>query len=166
VKPLLALLSLLALPVMAAEPTIYGRYENIKLPEIGETLKAKMDTGAYTASLSAKDIELFTRDGNEWVRFRLATEDASNKVYEHEVSRISKIKDRADEDEEEEAPALSHRPVIDLELCLGDEKRTVEVNLVDRSNFRYPLLVGSKALKKFKAAVNPAKKFTAGTPSC
>ncbi len=165
-KPLLALLSLLALPVMAAEPTIYGRYENIKLPEIGETLKAKMDTGAYTASLSAKDIELFTRDGNEWVRFRLATEDASNKVYEHEVSRISKIKDRADEDEEEEAPALSHRPVIDLELCLGDEKRTVEVNLVDRSNFRYPLLVGSKALKKFKAAVNPAKKFTAGTPSC
>ncbi|WP_194788324.1 ATP-dependent zinc protease [Pseudomonas sp. UFMG81] len=165
-KPLLALLSLLALPVMAAEPTIYGRYENIKLPEIGETLKAKMDTGAYTASLSAKDIELFTRDGNEWVRFRLATEDASNKVYEHEVSRISKIKNRADEDEEEEAPALSHRPVIDLELCLGDVKRTVEVNLVDRSNFRYPLLVGSKALKKFKAAVNPAKKFTAGTPSC
>lgn len=35
VKPLLALLSLLALPVMAAEPTIYGRYENITLPEPG-----------------------------------------------------------------------------------------------------------------------------------
>ena len=39
-KSLLALLSLFALPVMAAEPTIYGRYENIALPEIGETLKA------------------------------------------------------------------------------------------------------------------------------
>ena len=61
------MLSLLALPVMAAEPTIYGRYENIALPELGETLKAKMDTGAFTASLSAKDIELFTRDGDEWV---------------------------------------------------------------------------------------------------
>jgi hypothetical protein len=83
VKPLLALLSLLALPVMAAEPTLYGRYENIALPELGETLKAKMDTGAYTASLSAKDIELFTRDGEEWVRFRLATKDADGKVYEH-----------------------------------------------------------------------------------
>jgi len=166
VKSLLALLSLLALPVMAAEPTIYGRYENIKLPEIGQTLKAKMDTGAWTASLSAKDIEMFTRDGNEWVRFRLATEGAGDKLYEHEVSRISKIKNRAEEDDEEESPALSHRPVIDLEMCLGDVKRTVEVNLVDRSNFRYPLLIGSKALRKFKAAVDPREKFTAGNPGC
>ncbi len=57
---------------MAAEPTLYGRYEYIALPEIGgEVLKAKMDTGALTASLSAKDIETFTRDGEDWVRFRL-----------------------------------------------------------------------------------------------
>lgn len=165
-KSLLALLSILALPVMAAEPTLYGRYENIALPELGETLKAKMDTGAYTASLSAKDIELFTRDGNEWVRFRLATKNADGKVYEHELSRISKIKNRVDEDEEGDFPEVSKRPVIDLELCLGDVKRTVEVNLADRSHFNYPLLIGSKALKEFKAAVNPAKKFTAGKPDC
>ncbi|WP_460417344.1 retropepsin-like aspartic peptidase RloA2 [Pseudomonas sp. microsymbiont 2] len=165
-KPLLALLSLLALPVMAAEPTLYGRYENIALPEIGETLKAKMDTGAYTASLSAKDIELFSRDGEDWVRFRLATKDADGKVYEHKLARISKIKNRADEEDEGDVPELSRRPVVDLELCLGDVKRTVEVNLVDRSSFNYPLLVGAKALREFKAAVNPAKKFTAGKPDC
>ena len=165
-KPLLALLSLVALPVLAAEPTLYGRYENIGLPEIGETLKAKMDTGAYTASLSAKDIEQFTRDGEDWVRFRLATKDADGKVYEHKLARISKIKNRADEEDEGDAPELSRRPVVDLELCLGDVKRTVEVNLVDRSSFNYPLLVGAKALREFKAAVNPAKKFTAGKPDC
>ncbi|AMK33342.1 retropepsin-like aspartic peptidase RloA2 [Pseudomonas mosselii] len=165
-KPLLALLSLLALPAMAAEPTLYGRYENIALPEIGETLKAKMDTGAYTASLSAKDIEQFTRDGEDWVRFRLATKDANGKVYEHKLARISKIKNRADEEDEGDVPELSRRPVVDLELCLGDVKRTVEVNLVDRSSFNYPLLVGAKALREFKAAVNPAKKFTAGKPDC
>lgn len=165
-KPLLALLSLLALPAMAAEPTLFGRYENIALPEIGETLKAKMDTGAYTASLSAKDIEQFTRDGEDWVRFRLATKDANGKVYEHKLARISKIKNRADEEDEGDVPELSRRPVVDLELCLGDVKRTVEVNLVDRSSFNYPLLVGAKALREFKAAVNPAKKFTAGKPDC
>ncbi|MBK5000779.1 ATP-dependent zinc protease [Pseudomonas sp. S31] len=165
-KPLLSLLSLLALPVMAAEPTLYGRYENIGLPEIDQTLKAKMDTGAYTASLSAKDIELFSRDGEEWVRFRLATKDADGKVYEHKLSRISKIKNRVDEEDEGDAPELSKRPVVDLELCLGDVKRTVEVNLVDRSHFNYPLLIGAKALREFKAAVNPAKRFTAGEPDC
>ncbi|MBA1201647.1 ATP-dependent zinc protease [Pseudomonas capeferrum] len=165
-KPLLALLSLLAMPVMAADPTLYGRYEYIGLPEIGETFKAKMDTGALTASLSAKDIERFTRDGEEWVRFRLATQGAGDKVYEHKVARISKIKNRADEDDDGEGAEMAKRPVVDLELCLGDEKRTVEVNLTDRSSFNYPLLIGAKALREFKAAVNPAKRYTAGKPGC
>ena len=167
-KSILALLSLLALPVMAAEPTLYGRYEYIQLPEIGgEVLKAKMDTGALTASLSAKDIETFTRDGEEWVRFRLATKDASNKVYEHKVARISKIKTRAEEDEDDqEVVAPTKRPVVDLELCLGNVKRTVEVNLTDRSSFNYPLLIGAKALREFGAAVNPARRFTADKPEC
>jgi len=165
-KSVLALLSVLALPVMAAEPTLYGRYEYIKLPEIGETLKAKMDTGAYTASLSAKNIQTFTRDGDEWVRFQLATEGADSKVYEHKVSRISKIKNRADEDEDKDEVSVAKRPVVDLDLCLGNVKRTVEVNLTDRSNFNYPLLIGAKALREFGAAVNPARRYTADKPSC
>ncbi|NBA96378.1 ATP-dependent zinc protease [Pseudomonas sp. R5(2019)] len=165
-KALLALLAVLALPVMAAEPTLYGRYEYIGLPEIGETLKAKMDTGALTASLSAKDIERFTRDGDDWVRFRLATKDADGKVYEHKIARISKIKSRADEDEDGEGAEVAKRPVVDLELCLGGVKRTVEVNLTDRSSFNYPLLIGAKALREFGAAVNPARRFTAGKPEC
>jgi hypothetical protein len=165
VKLILALLSVLALPVMAAEPTLYGRYEYIGVPEIGEVLKAKMDTGALTASLSAKDIELFKRDGEDWVRFRLATKDATDKVYEHKVARISRIKSRLDGDEEEPADPAK-RPVVDLELCLGNAKRTVEVNLVDRSHFNYPLLIGAKALREFGAAVNPARRYTADKPDC
>lgn len=163
----LALLSLLALPALAAEPSLYGRYERIGLPEFQQTLKAKMDTGAYTASLSARDIELFERDGQAWVRFRLAAKDADDKVYEHRLARISKIKNRADEgDEELSAAEVSKRPVIDLQLCLGDQLRIVEVNLADRSNFNYPLLIGAKALREFAAAIDPAKRFTAGQPHC
>ena len=165
-KSVFVLLSVLALPVMAAEPTLYGRYEYIKLPEIGETLQAKMDTGALTASLSAKNIETFTRDGEPWVRFQLATKGASDKVYEHKVARISKIKNRADEDDDKEEPASAKRPVVDLEMCLGSVKRTVEVNLTDRSSFNYPLLIGAKALREFNAAIDPAKRFTAGKPAC
>ena len=165
-KSVFVLLSVLALPVMAAEPTLYGRYEYIKLPEIGETLQAKMDTGALTASLSAKNIETFTRDGEPWVRFQLATKGASDKVYEHKVARISKIKNRADEDDDKQEPASAKRPVVDLEMCLGSVKRTVEVNLTDRSSFNYPLLIGAKALREFGAAVNPARRYTADKPEC
>ena len=165
-KSVFVLLSVLALPVMAAEPTLYGRYEYIKLPEIGETLQAKMDTGALTASLSAKNIETFTRDGEPRVRFQLATKGASDKVYEHKVARISKIKNRADEDDDKEEPASAKRPVVDLEMRLGSVKRTVEVNLTDRSSFNYPLLIGAKALREFGAAVNPARRYTADKPDC
>ncbi len=165
-KSLLALLSLLALPVMAAEPTLYGRYEYIQVSEFGDTFKAKMDTGALTASLSAKDIQMFKRDGEDWVRFRLATKDADSKVYEHKIARISRIKSRSEGDEDDEQADPTQRPVVDLELCLGNQKRTVEVNLVDRSHFNYPLLIGAKALREFGAAVNPARRYTADKPEC
>jgi hypothetical protein len=169
-KSVIALLALVALPALAAqEPTLYGRYEYVRLPEVGQTFKAKMDTGALTASLSAKDIERFQRDGEDWVRFRLATKNADDTLFEHRLSRISKIKNRADElGEEDEAPSaeLSKRPVVDMEMCLGGVKRTVEVNLTDRSSFNYPLLIGAKALREFKAAIYPARKFTAGQPQC
>ncbi|WP_395610247.1 ATP-dependent zinc protease [Pseudomonas sp. B22129] len=165
-KLLFASLALFALPAMAAEPTLYGRYEYIQLPEIGQTFKAKMDTGALTASLSARDIETFKRDGDDWVRFRIGGKDASDKVFEHKVSRISKIKSRADEDDDKDEATVAKRPVIDLEMCLGDVKRTVEVNLTDRSSFNYPLLIGAKALREFGAAVNPARRYTADKPDC
>lgn len=115
-KRFLALLTLVALPAFAAEdPELYGRYEYIRLPEIGQTLKAKMDTGALTASLSAKDIERFKRDGDDWVRFRLATKDADDTVYEHRLARISKIKTRSeeagdDEDDEREKGRSDQAP--------------------------------------------------------
>jgi hypothetical protein len=44
--------------------------------------------------------------------------------------------------------------------------RIIEVNLTDRSSFNYPLLIGAKALREFDAAVNPARRFTAGQPKC
>ncbi|WP_447744914.1 retropepsin-like aspartic peptidase RloA2 [Pseudomonas nicosulfuronedens] len=173
-KRALALLSMTALVLpglaLAAETKIYGRYEWVSLPELDQTLQAKMDTGAYTSSLSAKDIQIFQRDGEDWVRFKLATKDGGDSVYEHKLSRISKIKNRSEtggEDEEEEAsPGLSQRPVIELPVCLGGDQRTIEVNLTDRSHFNYPFLMGTKGLRKFHVAVDPGERFVAGKPDC
>lgn len=161
-------LSCLALPALAAEPTLYGRYEYVSLPQLQQTLQAKMDTGAYTASLSARNIEPFSRNGEDWVRFSLAAKGAADTRYELPLARMSKIKNRADEnaDEDPGAADVSKRPVVDLQVCLGGVQRSIEVNLTDRSGFNYPVLIGAKALREFNAAVNPAKRFTAGKPSC
>jgi hypothetical protein len=168
VKPVLVLLALLALPVMAmaAEPKLYGRYEYIKLPEMGETLKAKMDTGALTASLSVKNIQLFERDGEQWVSFQLANDKVGGKVYEHQVARTTQLKVHAEEDDAGEVAAAAERPVIELDMCLGDVKQPIEVSLDDKSHYSYPLLIGVKAMRDFNAAINPVRLFTAGQPDC
>lgn len=172
---LLLLLSALTLPAVAAEPSLFGRYEQIKIEDLGKTLKAKMDTGAMTASLSARDIERFERDGEDWVRFRLAVEGADDTLYEHRVARIAEIKTRSEESaaanpdddtDAERGPDVAERPVVEMQLCIGDQLRETEVNLTDRSHFRYPLLIGATAIRDLEAAIDPSQKYTAGRPTC
>lgn len=82
------------------------------------------------------------------------------------LARISKIKRRAGDFDPEEEKTYTARPVIELDLCMGKVKRTIEVNLTDRTAFQYPLLIGSDALTRFGALVDPSRTFIAGKPGC
>lgn len=167
-KPLVLLLSLL-MPCglsLAAEKVVYGLNEYAQLPELGSVIAAKLDTGAKTASLSARNIKRFKREGETWVRFNLGTDEDGAAPIEKPLARISKIKRRAGDFDPEEGKTYTARPVIELDVCLGDTLRTIEVNLTDRSAFQYPLLIGSEALKRFGALVDPSLKYAAGKPGC
>ena len=43
----------------------------------GVAVKMKLDTGALTSSLDARDLRHFKRDGKSWVRFTLQVTDAN-----------------------------------------------------------------------------------------
>jgi hypothetical protein len=163
-----ALLCLLFLPALglAAGKTVYGLNEYARLADIDLEVAAKLDTGAKTASLSARDIKHFKRNGESWVRFYLAIDDRHAHPIERPLARVSKIKRRADDLDPDEEQKYSARPVISLNVCMGETLRTVEVNLTDRSAFQYPLLIGSEALKHFDALVDPSLKYAAGKPGC
>lgn len=150
----------------AAEKTVYGLNEYVSLADLDLQVAAKLDTGAKTASLSARDIKRFKRDGETWVRFYLAIDDAHSHPIERPLSRISKIKRRAGDFDPEEGKTYTARPVIELEVCMGKARRSIEVNLTDRSAFQYPLLIGSEALKRLDALVDPSLKYAAGKPAC
>ncbi|SDU05118.1 Uncharacterized conserved protein [Pseudomonas pohangensis] len=161
-------LFLTCLPAMlqASEKTVYGLNEYALVVDINIEVAAKLDTGAKTASLSARDIERFKRDGEPWVRFYLAIDDAHQHPIEKPLSRISKIKRRSGDVDPDESKSYTARPVIELDLCMGKTLQSIEVNLTDRSAFQYPLLIGSEALKKYSALVDPSLKFAAGKPDC
>ena len=100
------------------------------------------------------------------MRFYLAVDSAHAHPIERPLARISKIKRRAGDYDPEEEKTYTARPVIELDLCMGKAKRTIEVNLTDRTAFQYPLLIGSDALSRFGALVDPDLKYAAGKPGC
>ncbi|KAA0693953.1 ATP-dependent zinc protease [Halopseudomonas laoshanensis] len=152
---------------MANQPNVYGLSEKALLPELDLEVPAKLDTGAVTASLSAQNIKLFKRDGEDWVRFELAVEgEQEGKELELPVVRISQIKRRAADIPEGESKDYTSRPVIEMAVCMGGVKENIEVNLTDRTSFSYPLLIGSTALQQFDAMVDPSLEYSAGNPEC
>jgi len=153
----IALALLLCLLIVFAPPTqargSHGWVEFVELHLDGEPLrvKAKLDTGAKSSSLDATDITPFDRDGQHWVRFRPSRSGLDEApLVEQPVVRYVRIK--------RHSGPYDRRPVIRLPLCLGDELRTVEVNLTDRGRFIYPLLLGRKALAGL-AVVDPARTY-------
>lgn len=162
------LLGLFCLPGLCAatQRTVYGLNEYAALDGIDLEVAAKLDTGAKTASLSARDIKRFKRNGESWVRFYLAIDTAHAHPIERPLARVSKIKRRSADYDPEEGNSYTARPVITLDVCLGSVSRSIEVNLTDRSAFQYPLLIGADALKRFAALVDPSLKYAAGKPAC
>lgn len=136
--------------------TTVGIVETVRLNPGNMTLEAKIDTGADGTSLSAQHIENFGRDGKPWVRFVVPVGDARQEL-ELPLVRSVKIKRRND------APPLT-RPVVRLKICLGDKSIDADVNLTDRSRFRYPMLVGVNVLAG-RAVVDPQHKNLT-TPRC
>lgn len=143
-------------PVKKAQEnkTIFGHDEMVILPQLGNLeVHTKLDTGAKTASLSAQDLKIFTKNKEKWVRFQL---EAGKKYYEFPIKRMSRIKKRSGDMESSDDQTYTERPVIELEVCLGNHQKKLEVNLTDRSRFTYQFLIGKIGLSKLKAVVDPS----------
>jgi hypothetical protein len=131
--PLLSLAFLAS--AAAAAPTLGGWSEQVRIELVEQPLRAKLDTGAASSSLDARQIELVRgTDGMPQVRFTLELPGQAASMHERPLVRTTRIKRHSGPAEE--------RPVIELEVCLGGVVRTTQVNLVDRERFEMPMLLG------------------------
>ncbi|WP_407354473.1 ATP-dependent zinc protease [Luteimonas sp. R10] len=136
---------------------IFGWVEWVEIGASPIRLKAKLDTGATTSSLTADDIEIFRRDGKRHVRFTILDEDSDiEETIEARLVRHVRIR-RHD-------GSTQRRPVVRLGMCLGDIFREHEFTLVDRSSFLYPVLVGRNYMRGH-VLVDSGETFTR-RPSC
>lgn len=145
---------------------ILGWVEFVTL-ESGVIAKAKLDTGAKTSSIHAEDIEYFTRNGQQWVRFEfekpkrpakhgMPAVPRQKKVIEAPVKRMVKIKQHTVD--------FVQRPAVDLAMTIGDKTYVTEFTLTDRDAFIYPVLLGRRFLDT-AVIVDPSRIHVTGAPA-
>jgi hypothetical protein len=153
-------------PLAPAQPSaargpkkqVYGWIEDVLIDPV-HTLKlpAKLDTGADTTSLDARNIRRSRRNGEDYVRF-VVTEPVSGQSVELEKPFVRAVRIKAHGNDG------ARRVVVRMRICIGDRSRSVEVNLVDRAHYEFPLLLGRNALRDV-AVIDPNLRRTR-EPSC
>ncbi|MCL1048991.1 RimK/LysX family protein [Shewanella abyssi] len=120
---------------------ILGAEENVYVDEMKASFNTRIDTGAESSSVDARNIILFERDGDQWVRFDVLTHGAKQpaQTFESKVERFVRIKESDDK--------TDRRPVIHAHLEIGEYKAETDLNLSDRSHLEFPLLLGRKFMQ-------------------
>ncbi|WP_244147339.1 RimK/LysX family protein [Desulfonatronovibrio hydrogenovorans] len=118
---------------------IMGWVEKTRLLPDGPFLKAKLDTGARTSSMHARDIEPFEKDGQKMVRFTVDAQCA--RTGEKQVLQFEKPLKRNVLIRQHQRDPMP-RPVVVMDFCLGGTVHSAQFSLTDRSGFNYPVLLG------------------------
>lgn len=135
---------------------LLGAAEWVWLKPANKMLRARIDTGAATSSLSTTNIEKFERDGKNWVRFQLVEQGQPGLIIETRLRRTVKVRQASMKQSE-------RRYVVRLPLQLGEFMDEAEFTLADRVNMIYPILLGREFLRDV-AVVDVSKKYIQAKP--
>ncbi|MEE4538981.1 MAG: RimK/LysX family protein [Erythrobacter sp.] len=121
---------------------VVGWRELVQLPELGlRGIPAKIDTGARTSSLHGEVIDDFERDGERYVRFAVDfVESATRQICEAVHVDIRGITSSNGEKQ--------RRYVIKTPLKIGHKVFRAEISLADRSDMKFPMLIGRSSLRR------------------
>lgn len=121
---------------------VVGWRELVNLPQLGlKGVPAKIDTGARTSSLHATILERFERDGENFVRFAVDFDD----VYRRHVCEAIHVDWRGITSSNGET---QQRMIIKTPLQIGGIRFRAEISLADRSDMRFPMLIGRSSLRR------------------
>lgn len=129
---------------MTRVKTVIGRSDIIDLPEFGlKGIQAKIDTGAYTSAIHCSKIRTVKQDGEEFVTFHIPNshiKGTSKKIFRTNDFLIKNIKSSSGH--------IERRFVIKTKIVIFNKSINTEFSLTDRSQMKYPILLGRKLLSK------------------
>lgn len=146
--PLFCLLPLACCADNDNDAEVFGWIEPVILVDAGFQLEAKLDTGADSSSLGATHIRRVRVGEKRYVRYSVLNPETDEFLsIKSPYIRTARIRSHSG--------SSQRRRVVEMIICLGNQRRKVEVNLVDRNEFDYPMLLGRSALHGI-AIVDPS----------
>lgn len=133
---------------------VLGAVEYVDLPGLHLfNVQVRVDTGANNSSLHVDKIEYEERNGETWVSFDLP-EDVfpDRKASRRSAKLVDKRTVKTNNDAKEQ------RCLIEVSICIGKSHWTIPITLTDRSNMRYPMLLGRTAMAG-RAIVDPELEY-------
>ena len=134
---------------------LLGRRELLDFPAFGlHGIEAKVDTGAYTSALHCADVHLEARAGEASVLYaRLLDHNqvgSGNQLLSFSEFQLRDIRSSNGEAQE--------RYVIRAVVRLYGEDLETEFSLADRSEMKYPVLLGRNLLRQGRFVVDVARR--------
>lgn len=138
-----------------ASSTVIGWREWIALPQLELIqLRAKIDTGARTAALHAKDLNYQQIEGVDYVSFVLPFDDDRRvSLPVHGKRRVRNT-----------GGVPEVRTTVCTEMVLGDKRWPVVIALSNRDNMLNPIILGRTSVRGRKLTINPGRSFLQGMP--
>jgi len=141
----------------AERKIVVGSAETVRIYPGGIEFKARIDTGATTTSINARNIKRFTRGGQRWVSFEINGHSGQKPIYmERQVVRRVRVKRFGQESKS--------RSVVLIGICLGGYYKDAQVTLQDRRRRKFPVLIGRRFMNG-AIIVDPSKEYTV-KPDC
>jgi hypothetical protein len=129
---------------MEGAKIIIGRRDRIDLPELGyKNIKAKIDSGAYGSAIHCSQIEVIDHGDKKVLSFVLL--DPSYHAYREKKCYFEHYKDKLVKSSSGES---EHRYIIATDTIIFGKKIKTEFSLTDRSQMKYPILLGRKFLRR------------------
>lgn len=132
---------------------VMGVMEKILISDdIGSPLVAKLDDTTEITVLDVDIINEFEKEDKEFVTFKVTSGSLNERTFTKEVVRRGAV-DKS-----------SRRPIVMMEICLGNRIIEAEFNLADDEHLLYPVIIGNNILKD-RIIVDKSKEYSSA-PAC
>jgi hypothetical protein len=122
---------------------IVGLREQALVGGLDIVMQARISTSVSNSVLDARNIQMFERNGEEWVRFTVYNPVTKEPhVLERKRLRFQTVPAAAGA-----TASADRRPVVEMRFTIGKLAQKGEFILSDRSDSEFPLLVGRNLLR-------------------